>query len=75
MGIDSVSIPASVEKIGNNAFNKCLNLTNAYFETTEGWYVGTSDDQTTWIEVDVNDPSQNATMLTETYKTYNWYHV
>lgn len=75
MGIDSVSIPTSVKQIGNDTFNGCLNLTNAYFEDTEGWYVGTSNDQSTWIEVDVTNPSQNATMLTETYKTYKWYHV
>lgn len=36
--IESITIPASVTEIGNDAFYKCLQLTSAVFAVTEGWY-------------------------------------
>jgi hypothetical protein len=74
-GLTSVTIGGGVTTINSNAFGECTALTSVTFETTSGWYVTETDngDISTGIAVDLSDPANNATLLKDTYVSYNWY--
>ena len=65
----SITLPASLTKIGANAFKDCEKLERVVFENTEGWSV-TNGSET--IPLDLSDPVKNAGYLTETYLSYTW---
>ena len=70
--ITSVYIPSSVKKIQPNAFFFCTNLQGVTFETTTGWTVRTSDLLIDGETVAVEDATQAATLLVDTYRGYYW---
>ncbi len=63
--LTTITIPESVTSIGRYAFDGCSKLTSVTFENTSGWKAGTTS-------VVVNIPSQNATYLTNTYRSSDW---
>lgn len=74
-GLTSVTIPANVTSIANQAFFGCTGLTSVSFANTSGWYVTETKggDASTGTAVDVSDSANNATLITDTYRTYYWY--
>ncbi len=69
--LTSITIPNSVTSIGKSVFGDCKLLTSVTFENTNGWYV--RPEGAKGINVDVTNPSTNATNLTDTYDAYYWY--
>ncbi len=69
--LTSIRIPNSVTSIGKSVFGDCKLLTSVTFENTNGWYV--RPEGAKGINVDVTNPSTNATNLTDTYDAYYWY--
>ena len=73
----SITIPASVTELDGSPFIGCTGLVSVIFENPSGWYVTTTKggDLSTGTAVDVSDPANNATLLTETYAYHNdyWY--
>lgn len=68
-GLRNIVFPQGLENIIANAFNGCTNLNNIIFKNTIGWYFTTdivTDEETIWEAVDVTDPENNVTLLTET---------
>lgn len=72
--LTSVVIPASVKKIGKNAFTKATKLTSATFTDPSGWYVSTSSSATSGTTVTLTNTSTAATYLRSNYKTYYWFN-
>lgn len=72
--LTSVVIPASVKKIGKNAFTKATKLANATFTDPNGWYVSTSSYATSGTSVTLTNAATAATYLRSNYKTYYWYN-
>lgn len=74
--LKSITIPSSVTTIDRNAFDYCTKLTSVTFETTSGWYVGSSlGAKTTAISSsDLANKSTAATYLKSTYKIKYWTH-
>lgn len=73
--LTSVVISENLTSIGTNAFGGCTGLTSVVFENTSGWYVTETvdGDASTGTAVNVSDPANNVTLLTETYVGYYWY--
>jgi len=66
VNLNTITIPSSMTSIGSNAFNSCSNLTSVTFaDTSKTWTVNSNT-------ISVSDPAQNATYLTNTYKSYAW---
>ena len=68
--LTSVTIPDSVTAIGERAFGSCDNLTSVTFENTSTWYCCNYNGD---IQVNVTNPTTNATNLKSTYCKYWWY--
>ncbi len=60
----------SLTSIENYAFDGCNGLERIVFPNTTGWYCTTDDAATDGDSMDMSDPEQNATWLTETYRSY-----
>ena len=60
----------SLTSIGEYAFAYCGNLDSITFPNTTGWYATTSSTSTSGIPMDMSNPTQNATLLTDTYNNY-----
>ena len=60
----------SLTSIGSFAFAWCSRLTSITFPNTTGWYRTTSSTATSGISVDMSNPTQNATWLTDTFIGY-----
>lgn len=75
--LTSFAVSNSAASIGAMAFVGCTGLTSVTFANTKGWYVTeTADgDALTGIPVDVTDPANNVTLLTETYAQYYWHRA
>ena len=73
--LTSITIPDSVTSIGMNVFYECSGLTSVTFGNTSGWYVTKTEngDISTGTAVDVTDPANNVTLITDTYAKYYWY--
>lgn len=71
-----IIIPHTVERIYNNAFKDCINLINVTFvDDSSEWAIWPDDispDISDAIYVVVNDPANNATLLTQTYTDKYW---
>ena len=63
--LESVTIPGSVTKIGEYAFDYCHALEGVRFENTVGWIANET-------ELELTNPTRNATYLNETYDMYDW---
>ena len=74
-GLKSTNIPAGVTKIGINAFSGCTALESVIFENVTGWYVTDTEGAESGTAVDLNDPTNNATLLTGTYVSRYWYRA
>ena len=74
-GLTSIVIPSSVTSIENFAFNRCTGLMSVTFENTSGWYVTMTEggDASTGESVDVSNPINNVTLLTDTHDYKYWY--
>ncbi len=80
-GLTSISIPNSVTSIGSFAFSGCTGLTSVTFEDTSTWYY--TDDYNNWnnktggTQIDVTNPTTNASNLTSAYTYYSkyWYKI
>ena len=70
--LQSVVIGCDINFIGYWAFYGCSNLTSVTFENEDGWFVSTNSTATSGTAVTVTDASQNATYITNDYKTYYW---
>lgn len=62
----SITIPASVTTIGARAFMNCSKLISVTFTNSSSTWTANGKD------VQVNDPSTNATNLKETYLKFSW---
>ena len=69
--LTSITLPASLKKIGQGAFNNTA-LTSVTFANTSGWWVSTSSGATSGTSMTVTNASTNATNLKSTYKNYYW---
>ena len=69
---ETFTIPASVTRIGMNAFKYQTDLTGVVFENTSGWYVTTSSTSTGGTSVDVTDAANAKTLLTSTHVAKYW---
>ena len=73
-GLTSITIPNSVTSIGNYAFYSCTSLTSVTFKDTTTWQKASNDSFTSNVSnVDVSNPTQNATWLKSTSGYYNYY--
>ena len=74
-GLTSVTIPSSVTTINEDAFSGCTGLTTVTFANTSGWYVTetSNGDASTGTAVNVSDPVNNVTLITDTYASFYWY--
>ena len=74
--LTSVTIPSAVNLIYAYAFDGCTALTSVYFDDKSNWNIVKSDSSTDYhpvdVPVDVSSSSNNATLLTETYRSYDW---
>ena len=68
-----VEIPKGVTEIGECVFVFCGNLQNITFTDTDTWYYTSNDDYTNGTQIDVTNPSNNATYLKGTYNGKYWY--
>lgn len=69
-GLDSIELPNGLEAIASAAFSGCTNLKSITFKNTTGWRYTTDaipDEESVWEDLDVSDPTANATRLVETY--------
>ena len=75
--LTSVTIPDSVTSIGAYAFSDCTNLTSVAFNTTSGWYIGSSAGAKTTAlnSFDLANTSIAATHLKTTYSDEYWTRV
>ena len=60
----------SLTSIEIYAFNGCNGLERIVFPNTTGWYRANSSTETSGTDLDMSDPEQNATWLTDTYNYY-----
>ena len=60
----------SLTSIGKYAFSDCTKLTSITFPNTTGWYRTTSSTATSGTNMDMSNPTQNATWLTGSYDKY-----
>ena len=67
-GLTSIELPSSLTSIGSYAFSGCNNLGSIFLNTT-GWY-GTESEFMPGTPMDMSNPEQNATWLTDTYVNY-----
>ena len=74
-GLESVTIGNSVTTIGDYVFGDCTDLTSVTFKDTSTWYYTSKDDYTGGTVIDVTNPAENVTNLTNTYKVKYWYKV
>ena len=63
--MQTITIPSSVVKIGDWAFQNCENLSEVVFEDAAGWKTGN-------VELDLTDPSENGRYLSRTYSWNDW---
>ena len=65
-GLTSIDLSncTNLTSIGRYAFNNCSELTSITFPNTAGWYCTTSSSATTGTEMNMSNPTQNATWLT-----------
>lgn len=72
--LTSVTIPDLVTRIGYYAFCDCTSLTSVTFNTTSGWYVGSTagSKETALNSSDLADTSTAATYLKTNYMTNYW---
>lgn len=70
--IVSVVIPESIISINPNAFYLCENLERVTFEDKKGWIAKELDTLVTGIELSVDDETEAATLLIDTYSDYFW---
>ena len=68
----SINIPKAVTSIGINAFYGCSGLTSVTFNTFS-WYVTMTAGGSSGVKVNVTDAENNVTLITSTYRQYNWY--
>ncbi|MBO5713133.1 MAG: leucine-rich repeat protein, partial [Clostridia bacterium] len=73
--LTSVVIGDSVTSIVSGAFYNCDNLTSIKFNDTSTWYRTTNSDYTGGTQIDVTNPSTNATNFKSTYYNYYWYKI
>lgn len=71
-GLQTITIPASVTKIGKNAFQNST-LATAIFKDTNGWYVSTTSNATSGTSVTVTNSTTAANYLRSTYTNYYWF--
>ena len=71
--IINITIPYNVKSIGKNAFGNCASLENVTFENTSGWYRTEILDNPNGEKMDVTNASINASNLSSTHISYNWY--
>jgi hypothetical protein len=68
-GLDSIEFPNGLEQISSGAFDGCTNLKRITFKNTTGWRYTTdlvASETSVWEDLDVSDPTANATRLVET---------
>ncbi|MBO5712625.1 MAG: leucine-rich repeat domain-containing protein [Clostridia bacterium] len=73
--LSSVVIPDSVISIGEGAFCECVSLTSITFNDTSTWYRTTNSNYTGGTQIDVTNPSTNATIFKSDYYNYYWYKI
>ncbi len=69
--LESVVLPASLEKIGSEAFSKCEALKSVTFTDSTGWTVS-QENSINWTAVDVADPTVAASYLTDLHLDKIW---
>ena len=76
-GLTSVEIPSSVTRIGSYAFSGCSGLTSVTFGDISGWYVDGSENNigSTAVRLSATDLAANATLVSGTYRKYDWYKM
>ena len=70
----SVTIPSRVKYIASSVFSGNNNLASVTFEDTSGWYIATYQGATSGTNIDVTNPTTNATNLTNTHVSKYWYN-
>ena len=73
ISLTSIEIPEGVTTIGDYAFFRCESLISVTFTDTDTWYYTSNDDYTNGTQIDVTNPSNNATYLKGTYCGKYWY--
>ena len=72
-GLTSVTIPDSVTSIEDGAFIGCSNLTSATFNNPNGWEASDAFNvDSEAVDLDLSDPTTNATYFKDTYSNYCW---
>lgn len=77
--LKEIIIPSTVKSIGKNAFSGCKRLTSVTFEDINGWYVTQSytgaakEADYEIVELNSEEPTENANKLVEKYADYYWY--
>ena len=69
--LTTITIPDSVTTIGWYAFNRCFKLSIVFFEITPGWW-RISNNTYSINETELQDSSNAAILLRETYASYAW---
>lgn len=70
--LTNLLIPESVNSIGRYAFGNCSNLTSVEFKNTNNWYYASSDSEQTGTSISLDNTTNAATYLRNTYANYYW---
>ena len=71
--LTSITIPASVEKIGTMSFKYCEKLQSITFEDTSTWYYCGSSFYKNGTQISVDSPVANVEYFRSTYANNYWY--
>ena len=70
--LKNITIPDSINYIGQETFWDCDKLNSVTFENKNGWYITSNSNSIEGTNIDVSNVGTNAVNLKNTYRDYYW---